>query len=53
VISDVIENQSGFHLCLGSGDGSLVHFTEEPLLDGHQYRCRKKFWAVTICHTHS
>jgi len=46
-ISHFIENQSGFHLCLGSGDGSLLQFTEEPLVDSDQYQCRKKTWAVT------
>src|SRR5882762_4160275 len=45
-VSHFIENKSGFRLCLGSGDGSLVRFTGEPLVFGDQYRCRKKSWAV-------
>ena len=36
-ISHFIENQSGFHLCIGSVDGILLRFTEEPLVDGDQY----------------
>ena len=37
-ISNFIADAIGFWLCLGSGDGSLVRFTEEPMLDGDQYR---------------
>jgi len=47
-ISQFIENQSGFRLCIGSGDGSLLLLTEEPLVDGDQYRDRKKNWAVIV-----
>ena len=36
-ISNFIADAIGFWLCLGSGDGSLVWFTEEPMLDGDQY----------------
>jgi hypothetical protein len=50
-ISNAIENRSGFYLCLGSGDGSLIRFAEEPLQFGYMFRCRKKFFAVCIlCH---
>ena len=48
-ISHFIENQSGFHLCLGCGDGSLLQFTEEPLVDGDQYQCWKRTWVVNSC----
>ncbi|KIM79609.1 hypothetical protein PILCRDRAFT_89993 [Piloderma croceum F 1598] len=47
-ISQFIENQSGFHLCIGSGDGSLLLLTEEPLVDGDQYQDWKKNWATNI-----
>jgi len=36
-ISQFIENQSGFCLCIGSDDGSLLLLTEEPLVNGDQY----------------
>jgi hypothetical protein len=45
-ISNFIEEKSGFHLCIGSGDGSLIRFAEALILHGDQYRCRKKIWAV-------
>ena len=49
-ISQYIENQSGFPNCIGCCDGSLIRFTEEPMVNGDQYRCRKKTWAVrTSC----
>ena|SRR5882762_137516 len=38
-ISQFLENQSGFCLCLGSGDGSLFQFTKEPMVNGDQYCC--------------
>jgi hypothetical protein len=45
-ISDSIEQQAGFQKCLGSGDGSLIQFTQKPLHHGHMYKCRKQFFGV-------
>jgi hypothetical protein len=46
VIKDAIESVSGFRMCLGTGDGSLIHLFKQPLKDGDMYKCRKKFFAV-------
>lgn len=51
VISTAISEQSGFDYCLGSGDGSLIRFSEEPMTSGWLFRCRKKFYAVSIVTT--
>ena len=48
VISNAIEEKSGFRMCLGSGDGCLIPFTEQPDEHGYMYQCRKKFHAVSI-----
>lgn len=46
IVSSAIEAKSGFPKCLGSGDGSQIRFSEVPLLDGEQFRSRKKFISV-------
>jgi len=46
VISTVIEQAAGFQKCLGSGDGCLIRFTQQPLQFGHMYKCRKQFFGV-------
>ena len=48
VVSTAIEAKSGFPKCLGSGDGSQIHVGEEPMVDGEQFRCQKKFISVSI-----
>ena len=47
VVSDAIQAKSVFPKCLGSGDGSQIRFGELPLLDGEQFRSRKKFISVS------
>lgn len=47
VVSSAIQAKSGFPKCLGSGDGSQIRFGELPLLDGEQFRSRKKFISVS------
>jgi hypothetical protein len=48
VIQKHIVDQSGFSKCLGSGDGSLVRFCEQPIEDGYMYLSRKKFYGVRV-----
>ena len=45
-IALAIENQSGFPKCVGSGDGSLIRFTEAPFEWGTTFMGRKKFFGV-------
>lgn len=51
VVSDHIENFSGFPNCIGSGDGSLIRFGDAPEEDGHLYMSRKKFYCVSILYS--
>ena len=46
VISKAIEQAAGFQKCLGSGDGCLIQFTQQPLHFGHMYKCWKKVFGV-------
>lgn len=48
VIKADIYAASGFRGCIGSGDGSLIRFTEPPALVGHAYVSRKKFVGVSL-----
>ena len=48
VISKAIKQAAGFQKCLGSGDGCLIQFTQQPLHFGHVYKCQKKF--VGVCY---
>ena len=41
-----IEARSGFPMCLGSGDGSLLRWEECPEEDGEAFQGRKKFIGV-------
>ncbi len=45
--ADTIELKSGFPMCVGTCDGSLIRFCEEPIVDGHVYVSRKKSYSVS------
>jgi hypothetical protein len=45
-IKVAIEEKNGFRMCLGSGDGCLIPFMEEPAQYGYMYMSRKKFHGV-------
>ncbi|KAF7304138.1 DDE Tnp4 domain-containing protein [Mycena indigotica] len=45
---DVIRQRTGFTDCVGSGDGSLVQSSEQPLWMGSAYLSRKGFMAYSV-----
>ncbi|EJF59916.1 hypothetical protein DICSQDRAFT_40900, partial [Dichomitus squalens LYAD-421 SS1] len=47
-IASAIEDKSGFPKCVGSCDGSLIRFCEEPIVDGHVYVSQKKSYSTNI-----
>ncbi|KAJ7353019.1 hypothetical protein DFH08DRAFT_987010 [Mycena albidolilacea] len=48
VVRQHIKDFYGFLKCLGSGDGSLIHFNEVLIEDGHLFQPRKKFFGMNI-----
>lgn len=46
-VSERIQHRTGFPKCSGSGDGSLIRFTEMPIIFGPSYMTRKKFFGVS------
>ncbi|PPQ80935.1 hypothetical protein CVT24_012866 [Panaeolus cyanescens] len=43
-----IQAKTGLPGCIGSVDGSLIELTEEPIVNGHVYYTRKKFYGINI-----
>jgi hypothetical protein len=43
-----IEKMSGFEMCLGCGDGTLIPFTHKPLVQGEAYMSRKGTFGVHV-----
>ena len=48
--ADAFESKSGFPICVGTCDGSLIRICEEPIVDGHVYVSRKKSYSVSCKH---
>ena len=46
--ADTIELKSGFPMCIGACDGSLIRFCEEPIVEGHVYVSWKKSYSVSF-----